>query len=588
MPLKDRFSEELRYLRELGREFAEDNPQLAPFLGDQASDPGAAHLLEGFAFLTAKLALKIEDDLPQLTHPLLQQVYPNYLRPLPSVTHVRFDPVVQALSGPQVIAKGTQLFSRPVDGVSCTFRTCTDVTLYPLQVSSVGVSHSVQKSVLSIELQALSDQPLSEISSNRLDFHLGGSELNALTLYQWLAQHLNKMVLCFDDQRMGLPPDALGFPGFTPQEALLPGLDHQLEGYRLLQEYFYFPQRFHGFSVSGLSRLWPQATAGRTRLELHFSTPLPASLQITPDTLCLYCTPAINLFEHPAEPIQLDGEELHASVQPRGPYAHTYEIFSIDQVSARRRKPQTAADNYRVDFAPYESLQHQVEPAGERTARYYSHTIEPELLKDRAKHSLRLIYADQRPYLGAREVLNIELTCSNGDLPRHLEVGELSLITQTTPSFATYRNLTRPTRAYPPMLDGQTQWALISNLALNNLSLSSPAALKAVLQVYDFVAAHDQPHHRATQRRLEGIRQVSTAPVDWLIKGVPVRGNCTTLTMDPAAFSNAGDLHLFGSVLSHFMALYASANAFHQLEIINAADRTAFTWPMRTGQQPII
>ena len=109
-----------------------------------------------------------------------------------------------------------------------------------------------------------------------------------------------------------------------------------------------------------------------------------------------------------------------------------------------------------------------------------------------------------------------------------------------------------------------------------------------MLQVYDFVAAHDLPHHRATQRRLEGIRQVSTAPVDWLIKGVPVRGSCTTLTMDPAAFSNAGDLHLFGSVLSHFMALYASANAFHQLEIINAADRTAFTWPMRTGQQPII
>lgn len=77
MSLKDRFSEELRYLRELGREFVEDDPRLAPFLGDQASDPGAAHLLEGFAFLTAKLALKIEDDLPQLTHPLLQQVYPN-------------------------------------------------------------------------------------------------------------------------------------------------------------------------------------------------------------------------------------------------------------------------------------------------------------------------------------------------------------------------------------------------------------------------------------------------------------------------------------------------------------------------------
>lgn len=588
MSLKARFSEELRYLQELGREFAEDDPRLAPFLGDQASDPGAAHLLEGFAFLTAKLALKIEDDLPQITHPLLQQVYPNYLRPLPSLTQVRFDPVLHALSGPQVIAKGTPLFSRPVDGVSCTFRTCTDVTLYPLQISDASVSHSVQKSILSIELQALSDQPLSEITGDRLDFHLGGGDLNALTLYQWLAQHLHKMVLCLDDKRLALPPDALGFPGFEPHDALLPGLEQQLEGYRLLQEYFYFPQRFHGFSVSGLRRLWPQATVGQISLELHFSTPLPAFVQVNPDTLCLYCTPAINLFDYPAEPIQLDGEALHALVQPRGPHPHAYEIFSIDQVSARRRKPQTPADNYRVDFAPYESLQHQVEPAGERTARYYSHIIEPELLKNGAKHSLRLIHADQRPYLGEREVLNIQLTCSNGDLPRQLQVGELNRTTQTTPSFATYRNLTRPTRAYPPMLDGQVLWALISNLALNNLSLSSPAALKAVLQVYDFIALHDLPHHRATQRRLEGIRQVRTAPVDWWIKGVPVRGSCTTLTIDPAAFSNAGDLHLFGSVLSHFMALYASTNAFQQLEVINAADHIAFTWPMRTGQQPII
>lgn len=588
MSLKDRFSEELRYLRELGREFAEDDPQLAPFLGDQAWDPGAAHLLEGFAFLTAKLALKIEDDLPQLTHPLLQQIYPNYLRPLPSLTQVRFDPVVHALSGTQTIAKGTQLFSCPVDGVRCTFRTCTDVTIYPLQMSAASVSQSVQKSVLNIELQALSDQPLSEMNGDRLDFYLGGGDLNALTLYQWLAQHLDKIVLCFDEQRLALPPDALGFPGFEPHDALLPGLGQQLEGYRLLQEYFYFPQRFHGFSVAGLRRLWPQATVKQIRLELHFSTPLPAIVQVNPETLCLYCTPAINLFEHPAEPIQLDGEALQEPVQPRGPHAQAYEIFSIDQVSARRRNPQTPANKYRIDFAPYESLQHQVETTGQRTARYYSHTIEPELLKDRAKHSLRLIHADQSPYLGEREVLNIGLTCTNGDLPGQLQVGDLSLVTQTTPSFATYRNLTRPTRAYPPMLDGQTQWALISNLALNNLSLSSPAALKAVLQVYDFIAAHDLPHRRATQRRLEGIRQVGSAPVDWLIKGRPVRGSRTTLNMDPAAFSSAGDLHLFGSVLSHFMALYASTNAFHQLEFVNAIDGTSFIWPMRTGQQPII
>lgn len=93
MDLKQRFAEELRYLRELGREFAEDNPQLAQFLGDQAGDPDVERLLEGFAFLTAKLGMKIDDDLPELTHPLLQMLWPNYLRPLPSATIIRFTPL---------------------------------------------------------------------------------------------------------------------------------------------------------------------------------------------------------------------------------------------------------------------------------------------------------------------------------------------------------------------------------------------------------------------------------------------------------------------------------------------------------------
>ena len=131
MGLKERFAEEMRYLRELGREFAEDNPQLAQFLGDKANDPDVERLLEGFAFLTAKLGMKIDDDLPELTHPLLQMLWPNYLRPLPSCTIVRFKPLPDAISQRQVLPKGTPLFAKPVDGISCEFRTCTEVNLYP-------------------------------------------------------------------------------------------------------------------------------------------------------------------------------------------------------------------------------------------------------------------------------------------------------------------------------------------------------------------------------------------------------------------------------------------------------------------------
>ena len=118
MKFKDWFMQEKQYLQQLGDDFVEDEPRLAPFLGSTASAPHAAHVLEHFAFLTARVAMKINDHLPELTHPLLQLVYPNYLRPLPSMTLMQFQPVDNALSETQVLPKGTQVFSRPVAGVS--------------------------------------------------------------------------------------------------------------------------------------------------------------------------------------------------------------------------------------------------------------------------------------------------------------------------------------------------------------------------------------------------------------------------------------------------------------------------------------
>ena len=156
MPLRGKFREEMDYLRRLGREFARDNPQLSQFLGDEAADPDVERLLEGFAFLTAKLRLKIEDDLPELTHSLLQLLWPNYLRPLPSVTIMRFDPIDRAITTRQVIPKGTQVLSRPVEGMRCEFRTCSDVTIYPLRIQDVSDAHTREKSIVRVDLAAAS------------------------------------------------------------------------------------------------------------------------------------------------------------------------------------------------------------------------------------------------------------------------------------------------------------------------------------------------------------------------------------------------------------------------------------------------
>ncbi|AIZ32422.1 MULTISPECIES: type VI secretion system baseplate subunit TssF [Pseudomonas] len=588
MSLKDRFSEELRFLHELGNDFAKDNPQLARLLGKGGSDPDVERLMEAFAFLTAKLRLKLEDDLPELTHPMLQLLWPNYLRPLPSATIIQFTPRKQALSQSQRIPRGSRLFSKPVDGVPCEFRTCTEVDIHPFAIDKVHATQTLDSSVVRLDLRTLAKRPLNTMSCHSLDFHLSGDTQTARTLYLWIAQYLKYVSVVINGEVRRLPASSLAFPGFRPDEALLPYPQNVFDGYRILQEYFVFPERFHFFTLTGLERIWPDQVAQHVGLEFHFTRQLPDLLHVAEADFSLCCTPAVNLFAHSAEPIDLSNKAAQVELTPKGSERHAYEIFSVDQVISTRTTTDGTVGGHLRTFRPFESFAHEIEHAQGRTALYYRYTLEQSLRGDGVTHRIAFVRADANAYIGELETASIDLTCTNRDLPLALAVDDINVTSEVTPPLASYSNICAPTRPYRPVLDGQLQWVLISNMSLNYLSLLSAEALKAIIRAYDFAALHDIQQTRTTRKRLDGIQDVQTEPLDWLIKGQPVRGLRTRLKLDQTAFLCEGDLYLFGCVLAHFFALYASINSFHQLEVINITNNEHYTWPIQTGKQPLI
>ncbi len=165
---------------------------------------------------------------------------------------------------------------------------------------------------------------------------------------------------------------------------------------------------------------------------------------------------------------------------------------------------------------------------------------------------------------------------------------DVCIRTQDIPAYTTFTNLIPPTEPGRPVLDGSLHWTLISNLSLNYLSLLGTEPLKAVLRAYDFAALHDLQHERTSRKRIAGIGQAHTVPINRLLKGLPVRGLRTTLGLDPEAFLCEGDLYLFGTVLSRFFSLYASINSFHLLEVKNLGNNETYTWPLQRGDQPVI
>ncbi|MCF3097685.1 type VI secretion system baseplate subunit TssF [Aeromonas australiensis] len=588
MSLEHYFRDELAFLRLQGREFADSYPELTRFLSEQNTDPDVERLLEGFAFLTGNLRAKIEDEFPELTHGLLNMLWPNYLRPVPSMTIMQFSVIPGAIAQPALVKQGCQLDSLPIDDVTCHFQTCHDAWVYPAEMRQISAQSGNDLSTISLDIALHAPLPLSELQLDKLRFFLGGDSYTAYELYFWLSNQLSHIELEIDGKRFRQEAKALKSVGFDRDDALLPYPNNVYSGYRILQEYFCFPESFLFFELSGGE--WPKQPLPVSEFKIHFcfDRPLPAELKIRPDSFMLNCVPAINLFQHDSEPVNLNGRQAEYPLKASYRYADSFEIFSVDQVEGWVEGNMGRSRGTPRIYQPFESFQHQIERAKQRLALYYRVRVRESVSGDGFEHSLSFVRGDETTTVDLDESISVTLTCTNRSRAARLKLGSICVPTGNSPSFATFRNLIRPTRPLRPALDGSLHWTLISNLSLNYVSLLRRDALVQVLRTYDFPALHDKQAEQASRKRLAGIEEIETKPVDRLVRGMPVRGLKSVLSIRQSAFGSEGELYLFSTVLAHFFSLYASVNAFHLLEVVNLDNKERYQWPVQIGQHSLM
>ncbi|WP_421315160.1 type VI secretion system baseplate subunit TssF [Aeromonas veronii] len=588
MSLEHYFRDELAFLRLQGREFADSYPELTRFLSEQNTDPDVERLLEGFAFLTGNLRAKIEDEFPELTHGLLNMLWPNYLRPVPSMTIMQFSVIPGAIAQPALVRQGCQLDSLPIDDVTCHFQTCHDAWVYPAEMRQITAQSGNDLSTISLDIALHAPLPLSGLQLDKLRFFLGGDSYTAYELYFWLSNQLSHIELEIDGKRFRQEAKALKSVGFERDDALLPYPNNVYSGYRILQEYFCFPESFLFFELSGGE--WPKQPLPVSEFKIHFcfDRPLPAELKIRPDSFMLNCVPAINLFQHDSEPVNLNGRQAEYPLKASYRYADSFEIFSVDQVEGWVEGNMGRSRGTPRIYQPFESFQHQIERAKQRLALYYRVRVRESVSGDGFEHSLSFVRGDETTTVDLDESISVTLTCTNRSRAARLKVGTICVPTGSSPSFATFRNLIRPTRPLRPALDGSLHWTLISNLSLNYVSLLRRDALVQVLRTYDFPALHDKQAEQASRKRLAGIEEIETKPVDRLVRGMPVRGLKSVLSIRQSAFGSEGELYLFSTVLAQFFSLYASVNAFHLLEVVNLDNKERYQWPVQIGQHSLM
>ncbi|MFG0831990.1 type VI secretion system baseplate subunit TssF [Aeromonas bivalvium] len=588
MPLEHYFRDELAFLRLQGREFADAHPELTRFLSDQNTDPDVERLLEGFAFLTGNLRAKIEDEFPELTHGLLGMLWPNYLRPVPSMTMMQFSVIPGSIAQPALVKQGCMVDSHPQDGVSCHFQTCRDAWVYPAEIARIEAQSGTDLSTISLDIALHGPLPLCELQLDKLRLYLGGDGYTAYELYFWLSHQLSHIELEVEGKRFRQDAKALRSVGFGRDDALLPYPNNVYSGYRILQEFFCFPQSFLFFELSGGD--WPRQPLPVSAFKIHFcfTRPLPADLKIRPDSFMLNCVPAINLFQHDSEPINLNGRQTEYPLKASYRHSDSFEIFSVDKVEGWAEGNLGRARGAPRLYQPFESFQHQIERAKGRLALYYRVRVKESVAGQGFEHQLSFVRGDETSMVQLDESISVTLTCTNRGKAARLKAGDVCVPTGSSPSFATFKNLMRPTRPLHPALDGSLHWTLISNLSLNYVSLLRRDALVQVLRTYDFPALQDKQAEQASRKRLAGIEEISTQPVDRLVKGMPVRGLKSVLSIRQSAFGNEGELYLFSTVLAHFLSLYASVNAFHLLEVVNLDNKECYKWPVQIGQHSLM
>ncbi|TWI13384.1 type VI secretion system baseplate subunit TssF [Aerolutibacter ruishenii] len=604
------YERELGWLRRYGREFAERYPKIAGRLllsADGSQDPHVERMIEAFALLGARTSKRIEDDYPEFTEALLEVLYPHYLRPFPSCSIACFDPGPAAakLTAPVVVLRDTLLHSRGVRGVTCRFRSTHDVVLAPIRVAGARFS-GVADAPMAVSLPAgsggsialtfelLGDQPhVAALGLQQLRLFIDGEPSFCAALRDTLALGVRAAYLEAGNggRWTALAEVPLCQVGFEADEALIDVPDRSHPAYRLLTELFAFPEKF-GFFDLDLRALG--ATTG-TRFTVHLvldampaDAPVARVLEaLSAEHVRLGCTPVVNLFAQRGEPIRVTHRTAHYPVVADARRAFAYEVVSIDSVHRIRQTPQ---GEQITEFRPFYALNHGESP--EQSGQYWVARRDTDV----ARHSpgfeteLAFVDLDFNPVAPQTDVVSIELTCSNRDLPCHLAYGvaggDLTMDGGgVARSIALLRKPSRPLR----FERGRgAQWRLISHLSLNHLSLTARGlpALKEMLRLYDLARSS------VSARQIDGLLGLEhVASTAWLpgrhfpsvVRGVEVR-----LTVDENAFVGTG-LAAFVRVLERFFGLYVHANSFTRLWVLSSHDgRTLFRGEPRCGESILV
>jgi type VI secretion system protein ImpG len=611
------YSQELQHVREMGGEFAKAYPKVAARLGLESfecADPYVERLLEGFSFLSARVQMKIDAEFPRFTQHLAELVYPHYLAPTPSMAIIEVQPDMThpALREGVSIPRGAA-FQGALDGdgsTRCEFRSAHALTLWPIELVEARVfTHAGAlpgfdaalpagvKGGLRLKLRTSNGVPFDELALESLQLHLRGAEGMPSRLYELLLGATLGVAVMPAQGRSAykvLPAASVCPLGMSDDEALLPVSKQSFPGYRLLQEYFAFSQRFMFVAINGLRGALSACHAEEVELVVLLSR-ADQTLERSVDCshFALHCTPAINLFPRRTDRIAVTGEQFEHHVVADRTRPMDFEVYQVESVTGHRAGggaelpfqpfyrardlavPQTSGAFYQVRREKRLPSARQIE-RGARTSYLGSETF------------ISLVDASAAPYPDDLHQLAVSVLCTNRDLPLTMPVGRpgTDFIVDVEAPVLGARCIGGPSRPLPSYAEGPVAWRLLSHLSLNYASLVDSSKEEGACAMRDLLGLYAPVGDVAMVRQIEGLRSVDSVAVT---RRLPARGPIVfgrglevNLLIDETSFEGASAF-LFGAVLARFFSQYVSMNSFTETVVTSTTRGEIMRFSPRSG-----
>ena len=571
--LEEYFTKEKEILSKLGEDFSNAHRHLN--YQKIANDPDVKCLLDGVALLTGVLKNKLDDDFPEIIEELIRLILPHYLRPIPSLTIVAFEPKAFLKDtntiNSKILLESQEITLKPEKKIKCSFRTCYEVEIHPLILIDVKYEEPAGKAPvikLKFEFKGHSLQSWDPTKVRLFFMGRSGKEYSeAADIYLTLRNYTKNIKVRNEsggkECNLELRP-----VGFDEDEIIINYPSNSFIAYRIIQEYFALPEKFLFLDIEGWNKWEEKGESSNFEIDVELKEK-PHFFQniknINKENIILYATPATNIFSGDIRSIIIDQKKYEYPIEPED--SDSTQLYFVEKITGLKSGQ---------EYVTFDSF-----VKGSQNSPVYSITTK---LKESKRNKLQTYLSVNYPNNAEikEDKLSIKALCTNGSLPyKYLQdQGAISKTTKDIPNYASYKNITSPTQYLPPPLGKKGQWNLLSHLTLNYLSISNKNNLKQLLNVYIF------GENEKNRNRVNGITDLEHEVIDKLVDGIMLRGSKLTLKVNSENFACQGDLYLFGCVMDYFFKAYASINSFFELRVedITNTDRY-YSWDVNSGNR---